>query len=184
MLDFIGQIVGLSQDFESRLWHITFSMDKDTALECVENLRQSDRLQIYVAKYRKKRSLDANAYLWVLCSQIGHKVNLSKEAVYEQMLNDYGTFYKDDDGYVTVTVKSSVNMSKVGGHWKFIKQVGEFSSYLMIKGSSDYDAKEMGKLLDGVVLEARNLGIQTETDFDHERMLEEWGRQYQSSHKT
>jgi len=184
MLDFIGSIVGLSQDFETHRWHITFSMDRDTALQCVENLRQSDKLQVHVTKFRRKRSLDANNYMWALCSQIGHKLNLSKDEVYEKMLQDYGTFYKDDDGYISVTVKSAVDMAKLGGHWKFIKQVGDFSSYLMIKGSSEYDTKEMAQLLDGVVREAQDLGIQTETQFDLERMLEEWGRQYQSSHRT
>ncbi|MEG2189502.1 MAG: hypothetical protein RRY08_06680, partial [Christensenella sp.] len=36
-----------------------------------------------------------------------------------------------------------------------------FSHYRTIKGSSEYDKKEMSRLIDGIVYEAKQLGIET-----------------------
>ena len=86
-------------------------------------------------------------------------ISSSKEEVYEQMLQKYGTFYEDEDGYITITVKKSVDMSKVDGHWKYIKDNGKFASYLMIKGSSEYDTAEMAHFIDVSLKKRRNLAL-------------------------
>ena len=99
----------------------------------------------------------------------------SKDEVYEEMLQKYGAFYEDEDGYITITVKKSVDMSKVDGHWKYIKDNGKFASYLMIKGSSEYDTVEMSHFIDRIVEEAKELGIETATPDELERMKQEWG---------
>ena len=179
-MDFTGHIVGRSIDFDSRETLLTLKVDKDSPLDNVPFTKE-DKLSIHVAKWRKKRSLDANAYLWALCSKIANAVHSSKEEVYEEMLNKYGVFYRDDDGYVVVTVKSNVDMKKIDGHWKFCggSSDGKFHSYMMLKGSSSFDTKEMSDLLEGVVSEAKDLGIDTETDKEHQAMLEEWGRRYE-----
>lgn len=131
-------------------------------------------MSIEAKKYRAKRSLDANAYAWVLFTKIAEVVRSSKDEIYENMLQKYGHLYKDDDGYVTITVRADVDMSKVQGHWKFYKSNGKFSSYLMIKGSSEYDTAEMAKFIDAVVLEAKELGIETATPDEIERMKTLW----------
>lgn len=68
-----------------------------------------------------------------------------------------------------------VDMSKVDGHWKYIKDNGKFASYLMIKGSSEYDTVEMSHFIDRIVEEAKELGIETATPDELERMKQEWG---------
>ena len=179
-MDFTGKIVSITKDWNSDKWHITMTVNEEASLESVNGIKDIETLAVHIGKIKKKRSLDANAYLWALCSQIADAVNSSKEAVYEEMLQRYGTFYKDEDGYITVTVKSCVDMSKISGHWKFVRENGNFKSYLMIKGSSDYDTEEMSHLLDGVVYEAKELGIETKTDKEREEMLNEWARIYRS----
>ena len=96
---------------------------------------------------------------------------------YEEMLQKYGYFYKDDNGYITVTVKAEVDMSKIQGHWKFYSGNGEFSAYLMIKGSSQYDSAEMAKFIDRIVDEAKELEIETLTPDELERMKARWGNE-------
>lgn len=181
-MDFTGYIRGLAKDFGSKKWLLTLEMEEESALESLQNrFGQETKLQVHIAKWRKKRSLDANAYLWVLCTKMASALNTSKEEVYETMLKRYGVFYKDDNGYVIVTIKADVDTSKIGGHWQACGNSadGKFISYMMIKGSSEYDTKEMSDLLEGVVSEARGLGIDTETDYEHQVMLEEWGRRYE-----
>ena len=73
-----------------------------------------------------------------------------------------------------MTVKKSVDMSKISGHWKYIKDNGTFASYLMIKGSSEYDTAEMSHFIDRIVEEAKELGIETATPDELERMKQEW----------
>lgn len=175
-MDTIGKLTGASRTLNGQGIILTFEVDSSAAGQ-VENMRSDDLLRIRAVKYKQKRSLDANAYAWVLMTKIANHpdISSSKEDVYEQMLQKYGTLYEDEGGYITITVKKSVDMSKVDGHWKFIKDNGKFASYLMIKGSSEYDTAEMSHFIDRIVEEAKELGIETATPDELERMKQEWG---------
>jgi hypothetical protein len=186
-MDFTGHIVGLAKDFGSSLWHLTLEMDKDTALECIQDYGQDTRLAVHIAKYRKKRSLDANAYMWALLTRIANHTDIksTKEELYENFLIENNLYYKDDEGYVVITLPARIDVSKIEGHWKFMSPSpdGKFKSYAMLKGSSMMDSKEFSELLDSIVKAARKLGIETETDSDLQIMLEEWGRKYAETRK-
>ena len=168
-----GKLTGVMRSFDGNSIVITLEVDP-TAAGQIENLSAQDKLSIKVVKYRKKRSLDANAYAWVLMTKIADAVSSSKEEIYEEMLQKYGSVYEDEDGYITMTVKKSVDMTKIGGHWKYIKDNGKFASYLMIKGSSEYDTEEMSHFIDRIVEESKDLGIETATPDELERMKQEW----------
>lgn len=138
---------------------LIFRLDKDTVYD------------VKIDKHREKRSLNANAYLWKLVTEIGNVLNKSKEEVYLQMLIDYGQSEM-------VSILSEID---VKGYFKYYKLAGtsilngkEFNHYNIYKGSSEYDTKEMSILLNGVVQEAKNLGIKTKDDIELERLLEEW----------
>lgn len=168
-----GSIISVSRDLDTN-GIVANLLLKDVSVQELQAVRALEELTVSFKKYRKKRSLDANAYCWVLCSKIAEKVGSSKDDVYEQMLQDYGCYYEDENGYVVMTVKSSVDMSRIGGHWKFYKENGKFSSYLKIKGSSEYDSVEMSRFIDGIIYEAKELGISTETPDKIERMKALW----------
>lgn len=126
---------------------------------------------VKIDKHREKRSLNANAYLWKLVTEIGNILNKSKEEVYLQMLIDYGQSEM-------VSILSEI---EVKGYFKYYKLAGtsilngkEFNHYKIYKGSSEYDTKEMNILLNGAVQEAKNLGIKTKDDIELERLVEEW----------
>ncbi len=173
MIEVKGRISNISVDYLGRNTLLTLAVPDDPNVFVLNDFLGFD-LSIKISKYREKRSLDANAYAWVLMSKIADAINSSKDDVYEEMLNRYGVFYKDGNGYVVVTVKSSVNMSTIYGHWRKIKDVDGFSSYMMVKGSSEYDTAEMAKFIDGVIYEAKALGIETETPKEIERMKNLW----------
>lgn len=173
-MEFTGKIQNISTDWQSGLFQVTFSVNEPCAINDIARIQDCEKLSIKADKYRKKRSLDANAYCWVLMTKIAEVVESSKEEIYEEMLQKYGYLYQDDEGYITITVKANVDMSKIGGHWKFVKTNGSFSSYLLIKGSSEYDSAEMAKFIDQVVYEAKNLGIETVPPDELERMKATW----------
>lgn len=140
---------------------LIFRLDKDTLYD------------VKIVKHRKKRSNNANSYLWELCTQIGNKINLSKNEVYLQMLKDYG------QSMLIPVLKGEVP-NRITKYYEF-----ECSSQLNGKdadwykcyvGSSDYDTYEMNVLLNGVVQEAKNLGIKTKEDYELEKLIEEWDK--------
>jgi len=153
-----GKLHSVNRDWKTGKIIIGFELNEEPT-EAINEIGSCEKLSITAKKYRQKRSLDANAYLWILCTKIAEAIStteavISKDEVYEDMLQKYGCIYQDDDGYITVTVKAEVDMNKITGHWKFLKGNGKFNSYLMIKGSSEYDSAEMARFIDAVVCEA------------------------------
>lgn len=176
-MEWTGELKGISQDYVTGKFNVTLTINEGVPVVNFLNNLLRENLSISVKKFKKKRSLDANAYCWVLMSKIAEVVGTSKDEVYEDMLQKYGSFYKDDNGYIAVTVREEVDMSKIKGHWKFYSGNGEFSAYLMIKGSSEYDTSEMAKFIDRIVDEAKELGIETLTPDELERMKARWGNE-------
>ena len=175
-MEFTGRLTNISRNLEGA-YQYTFTAEDASVINQVDDIKNCERLIIHAKEYKKKRSLDANAYMWVICTKIANhpEIHSSKDEVYEEMLQKYGVFYQDEDGnYLPVTVKADVDMSKVPGHWKFYKSNGTFASYLMIKGTSEYDTAEMAYFIDSVVDEAKELGIETLTPDELTRMKAAW----------
>lgn len=121
---------------------------------------------IDIKKHREKRSLNANAYAWTLMEKIAEVMKMSKEEVYKRMLQDYGTIAQDEYGKkVIFSVKANVDVSKYFKYFKYLgdSKDGKFKHYFVIKGSSEYDSKEMSKFIDGIVQDCQTLGIETMT---------------------
>lgn len=121
----------------------------------------------------KKRSLNANAYLWKLCTLIAEKIQSDKDSVYKLMLSQYGQ-YTDID-----CDKSSV--ARVKALFRYFEEFNEdfITEYDRVTirgyfGSSTYNTNEMSILLDGVTREARDLGIPLISDEEMDRLLNTW----------
>lgn len=121
---------------------------------------------IDIKKHREKRSLNANAYCWVLIEKIAEKMKMSKDEIYKRMLQDYGTIATDDDGRkVIFSLKADIDVSKYFKYFKFLgdSKDGKYKHYYVIKGSSEYDTEEMKRFIDGIVQDCQMLGIETMT---------------------
>lgn len=128
-------------------------------------------LEVYIDKIKEKRSLDSNAYCWVLIGQIADILRASKEEVYFNMLKNYGQS-------TVVSVLSEIN---VAGFFKYYEEFGrgevkgkDFTHYKVYKGSSEFDTREMAVLIDGVISEAQELGIDTRTPEEIDKMKALW----------
>ena len=126
-------------------------------------------------KYRQKRSLDANALLWVMLQSIATTLRADKWQIYLQMLKRYGK-------YTYICVKPSV-VEAVKQQWRECEELGEVSingqpaiQMLCYFGSSTYNTKEFSVLLDGVISEMKEMGLDTPTSEDMKRSLEQWER--------
>ena len=133
-----------------------------------------------VKEYHEKRSLNANSYYWVLVDQIAKKMNLPPENVHRQLMTDYGTWLYDDNGSpIWVIFPDNKPLPKDGYYFDTKAQVavkGQNSgeekgrAYIVIKGSHEYNSKEMYDLIQGAVQEAKQLDIETKTPQEIEEM--------------
>ena len=143
----------------------------DDFTQSYDNLKDKT-LNIEIKEHKQKRSLNANALLWKLCNEIGNKLRLSKEEIYLNMLKHYGQSE-------IVSVRADVD---VNGYFKYFEEIGQgkingkiFTHYKIFKGSSEYDTQEMSILLDGVVQEAKDLGITVLSASELDLIKREWG---------
>lgn len=158
-------LYGISRDFKTNKPIVSFLID---SLNPEADL--SGELRLTVRRWKEKRSLDANAYMWVLLTAIAERIRSTKEEAYEIMLERYGKEYRDDDGgMVVVGVKKGLDMTKAG-HWKHYKNDTGCAYWYLLKGTSDYDTAEMSYFLERVIEEAKELGIDTATPDEVERM--------------
>lgn len=143
---------------------ITFTTEK-SVIKAFESLKDEE-LSIVVKKYSKKRSLSQNAYLWVLLNEIAIKLNSTKEEVYKTFVKDYGVF--EIIPLKNEAVNSFISKwSKNGIGW-ICQNLGEsklkgFTKLIAYYGTSSYNSEEMKRLLDAVVDECKELGINTMT---------------------
>lgn len=156
---------------------VTFALQNaDHFLEQVHSLTEK-LLSIRVGQQRKKRSLDANAYHWVLVGKIArHNGTTDKEEHYNLMC-DYGTELEDADGNAAVIyVPLYVDLRRTN---TYVRHLGQQSmrgircqKCMLIKPSHEYNSAEMAKLIRGTIEEAKWLGIETIPPEELKRMME------------
>lgn len=174
-MEFSGTIKGISNDYVTGELNITFSVnEKTTIIPEYEKLKGCEKLRIEAKKYRNRRSLDANAYLWIMLQKMAEALKSDKWSIYLQMLKRYGQFT-----YIVVKPGAVESVKK---QWRECEEVGEVDvngtiavQMLCYYGSSTYDTKEMSVLIDGVVSECEELGIETKSPEEIRQMKERWG---------
>ena len=169
-----GNIIALSKDWKTNKLLINLKVD-DYPEEEVQALAQCEKLSIEIKKYRKKRSLNANNLLWNCIGEIASVLRADKWEIYLQMLKRYGK-------YTYICVKPSV-VDAMKANWRESEVIGEIDingtkavQMLCYFGSSTYDTKEFSVLLDGVISEMRELGLQPPPTEEMKRALETWGK--------
>ena len=127
-----------------------------------------------IKKHREKRSLDSNAYAWVLINEIANVLRASKDEVYLTMLKRYG------QSFVVSVIEKAAEVAEQT--FPYCERSGEgtvegkkFVHFKVFRGSSTYGNREMSVLIDGIISEAKELGIETATPAELERMKKEWG---------
>ena len=175
MMEFTGKIQNVVKDWQTGLFNITFTMNEPSAINGINDIQKCEKLNIKATRFRQKRSLDANALLWVCLGKIAEALNTDKWQVYLQMLKRYGKF-------TYICVKPSV-VEAVQRQWRECEVIGEVNingqkavQVLCYFGSSTYNTKEFTVLLDGVISEMKEMGLETPTSQDMQRSLEQWER--------
>lgn len=148
---------------------------KGTVKELIPKMLNLDESKEYiVTEYKKKRSLNANNYYWQLLTKIADILRISKETLHMKFLKEYGQI-------TSICVPANYELKGFIKYYEhdgtFWKNNTKYYVYNIFKPSSEMNTKEMSILIDGVVQEAKSLGIETMTpeEIDHIKSL--WGKE-------
>lgn len=156
--------------FPERRTLVTLEIDSDPA--AVEEIRNLD-LDINLEQHRekRKRSLDANGYLWVLTYELARVLNTSADELHARQIEEYSEPYTDEHGHhVVVLLRDDVPVTALPGYWRRIKGSGSSSFWMRLYGSSEMDTRQFSHLLDMVIEECKEQGIETLTPAEMERL--------------
>ena len=142
---------------------------------------QRVKYSVEIKQYRKKRSLDANAYAWQLLGKLApalstHEVIFTPEQLYREAIRDIGGNYeimpvRNDALERWVQIWQSHGLGwvcEVMGPSKFQGYTNTRCFY----GSSVYDTAQMSRLIARIVEDCKAAGVETMTPEELARMVE------------
>ena len=173
-----GKIVGGSIDFRTNKPTVSLEINELNDFKLMMDELNDKTLSIEVKPYRAKRSLDANAYFFVLADKLAAKLGTSKEEVYRNAVRDIGGVSE------IVCVKNEAverlceGWSKNGIAWQtetFPSKIDGCTNVILYYGSSTYTTDQMSRLIDHIVQDCKAVGIETMTPNAIAEMLSLWG---------
>lgn len=151
--------------------------DRNAAVKVCAEAEEGKTYEATIKPYKERRSLDANRYFWKILDEIADVLARDKNELYLSYVKRVGPF-KD----FTLTENEAKTFRKawsmLGTGWP-TEQVdydasGECVIIRAYYGSSQYNTKQMSRLIDLVVEDAKDLGIETMTPAELERLKEDW----------
>ena len=173
-----GRIAGASVDFSSGKSILTLEVNEKNDFKLlVDEMRNKEKLSIEIKPFRARRSLDANAYFFVLADKLAEKLNTTKEEVYRNAIKEIGGVSE------TVCVQDQAvdrlceSWRRNGIGWQtdtFPSKIVGCTNVILYYGSSTYDTAQMSRLIDNIVQDCKAVGIETCTPAELERLLSLW----------
>ena len=144
--------------------------------EAANSLKKGKIWEVEFKRVRRKRSLSANAYAWVLIDKMAQKLGLSKTEVYREHVRLYGTFQ-------IVKMKTEAanrfreiwESNGIGYIAELLNEALGEAEILAYPGTSTYNTAEMARFIDSLVTECREQGIETMEPERLKSLVEAWG---------
>lgn len=177
-MDFVATKINIGQDFNAGAYTVTF-YTKQSPYKLYEKLKDISQINVEAKKQTNKRSLDANAYMWVMLGKIQDKLGVSKEEIYRDLIKNIGE-------YEVLPVRNEAvekfceAWSKKGTGWvteRIESKLDGYTNIIAYYGSSTYDTKSMSRLIELVIQECEQLEIETRPRQEIESLLKEWDKQ-------
>lgn len=184
MYELTGRIRGVSVSYETGRPLVTLEVnERQNALSMVDSLKAAEKLSFKIDRFREKRSLDANAYLWKLCTMIADKLSddgvpHTKEEIYQRAIKARGIFREQGELPLDFSKTSRTAWEMLGTGW-VTEQVdfepdGERVIVRFYYGSSVYNSKQLSYVIDWLKVECQNLGIETKSQAEIDSLLKSW----------
>ena len=183
MFELSGAIKDLYPDIKTGKMVLSLVInEKQSAMNLYDDLHEAEKLSVKIDKYREKRSHSANAYMWKLCGELAEvlsdeKVTYTKEDIYRDAIKEIGVWYDDEVEPEKVAWRRKA-WEMIGTGW-ITERVdftpdGEKEIIRFYYGSSQYNTKQMSRLIDNIVQDCEAVGIDTKTPNEIANMLSLW----------
>ena len=158
---------------------LTIEVDGNTEslFQIYDDLKQAEKLSVKIGQFKKKRSLDANAYCWVLISKLAEKLTLPKVDIYRSAIKEIG----GNSDTVCVMDKAVQSLrdgwERNGIGWlteTMPSKIDGCTNVTLYYGSSTYDTAQMSRLINIIVEECRQIGIETKSQEELDSLLGAW----------
>ncbi len=155
----------------------------ETDANCIEHATTltGKTVRATLKQWRNKRSLDANAYYWVLLGKVAGVLDISTTELHNLMLSRYGQPEIIDNSIVYGIFPDTMPWQTIDyihlkptSATRILDDKKLYRVYTVMRGSHTYDSKEMSILINGLVSEAKELGIETMPPEKLERMIKLW----------
>ena len=150
---------------------------RGSVMHWLKNRKDRD-YDLTIKEHREKRSLDANAYAWVLMGKLAAAMHIKPVEVYRQQIVVVGDNFtpmcvreKDVNRFVSSWERNGLGwiVQDLG-----VSQVPGCRNLAAYHGSSTYDTQQMSQLIDNIVQDCKALGIETLTPDKLALLKEEW----------
>ena len=151
--------------------------ERNTFLQGADELVGLEKVSVELKPFRAKRSLDSNAYAWVMIDKLSEKLNIPKVTIYRNIIKDVG----GNNETVCVTNDAVERLCegwrKNGLGWlteTFPSKLEGCTNVILYFGSSTYDTSQMHRFLDLLIEACKEQGIDTITPNEKARLLALW----------
>lgn len=122
-------------------------------------------LKIKLCLWKNKRSLDSNALFWEFCGQLSAKINIPPREIYRNLVKDVGGNYEITP-IKTSAVESWIEIWERRGLGWVCEDIGKsklegYTNVINYFGSSEYDTAQMSRLINLLLQECKENGIET-----------------------
>jgi len=139
-------------------------------------------IEISISLPKTRRSMDANAYAWVLLGRLALRLRQPKDQIYRELIKRIGGNYEVLEMKSEAVQKFIELWSIKGIGWvcEVLDQAGDRTEVAAYYGSSVYDTRQMSALIDEIVMECRDNGIETITPREKDELMAAWEARYGS----
>lgn len=143
----------------------------------IENVKQGKQYTVEIKEYRETRTRTANNFLWAILDKCAEKLHTTKEELYRKYIPSVGTFRDWDLPEDKVgTFCHAWESQGTGWVTERVDYAGD-GNLITIRayyGSSTYTKKRMSRLIDMVVEEAKELGVDCMTEKERSLLIDKW----------
>lgn len=144
----------------------------------IDSLGNDKEYILTIKEHKQKRSLNANAYAWTLLDKLAVKTGIGKTELYKQYVKEIG-------GNSELVCVQNKALNDLISHWQAhgigwlaeteTSKIKGCTNVRLYYGSSVYDTAQMSRLINMIVQDCIENGIETYDADELDRLYREWG---------
>lgn len=143
----------------------------------VSSIHVEGEWEVELKPKKKRRSLDANAYCWVLLDKLAYTLQKPKTELYRQYIKDIGGNSETVCVLDKAVEKLRRSWEKNGIGWQtdtMPSKIDGCTNVILYYGSSEYDTKQMSRLINLIVEDCKEQNIETMTPSELSALVDRW----------